>query len=149
MDSMEIVRAFYTALDSKDMDQVDQYISESYQLVDFTPQPMDRNALLELLRQLKKGLPNLQHSLSNIRMDGKVVKVTVQISGTNSAHIDLRHMGIGVVPRSMKFIIFPNGNFEFTVQNEKITVQRDVSPISPNRRMPGMLKALGVNTMGS
>jgi hypothetical protein len=54
-------------------------------------------------------------------------------------------MGIGVVPRSQKFIIFPNGNYEFTFVNDKIVIERDVSPASPNRRMSGLLRAFGVN----
>lgn len=145
MDSIEIVKAYYAALDSADMDQVDQYLSDHYQLVDFTPQPMDAQAMLDLMRLFKTAMPNLKHSLSNIRVEGNVVKLTVQLSGTNSGHLDLRNMGIGVVPRSQKFIIFPNGNYEFSVSNDRITVQRDVSPISPNRRMSGMLKAMGVN----
>lgn len=145
MNKMTIVRAFFEALDSNDMSQVDQYLSEDFQVVDFAPQPMDRNALLELLTQLKKGLPNLRHSLSNLRVEGSVVKLTVQLSGTNSDRIDLRHMGIGVIPSSRKFIIFPNGNFEISIQDDKITLLRDVSPNSPSRRMSGMLRALGVN----
>jgi len=106
---------------------------------------MDKQALLEMMSQFKLALPNLFHSLSNIRAEDNTVRLTVQLSGTNSGHLDLRKMGIGVVPRSQKFIIFPNGNFEFTIHGGKITVVKDVSPVSPNRRMPGMLKALGVN----
>lgn len=145
MDSIDIVKAYFNALDSANFDQVDQYLSESYQLVDFTPQPMDKDAMLDLLRLLKTALPNLKHSLSNFRVEENVVKVTVQRSGTNSGHLDLRKMGIGVVPRTQKFIIFPNGNYEFTVKSGKITIERDVSPVSPNRRMSGLLKAMGVN----
>lgn len=69
----------------------------------------------------------------------------MQRSGTNSGQLDLRKMGIGVVPGSKKFVIFPNANYEFTINNGKILIEQDVSPISPNRRMSGMLKALGVN----
>lgn len=145
MDNIEIVKAYFAALDSEDMDQVDQYISEQYQFVDFTPQPMDRDARLGIIRLFKAGLPNLKHSLSNIRIEENLVKLSVQLSGTNSGHVDLRKMGLGVIPSSQRFIIFPNGNFEFTVRNGKITTERDVSPPSPNRRMSGMLKALGVN----
>lgn len=145
MDRMEIVKAFYTALDSDEMEQADQYLSESYQLVDFVPQSMDKDAMWAMLRLFKSALPNLKHSLSNFRMEGSVVKLTVQLSGTNTGHLDLRSMGIGVVPRSERFIIFPNGNYEFTLSGEKIVQQRDVSPISPNRRISGMIKALGVN----
>ena len=145
MDSIEIVKAYFAALDSTDIEQVDQYLSEHYQLVDFTPQPMDKNAMLGMIRNLKAALPNLKHSLSNIQGDETVVKLTVQLSGTNSGQLDLRNMGIGVIPCTEKFIIFPNGNYEFTIKSGKITIERDVSPISPNRRLSGMLKALGVN----
>jgi predicted ester cyclase len=145
MDSIEIVKAFFAALDSSNMEDVDQYLSEDYQLVDFTPQPMDKEARLDMIRLFKAALPNLNHSLSNIRVEENVVKLTVQLSGTNSGHLDLRKMGIGVVPRTQKFIIFPNGNYEFTIKGGKITTERDVSPVSPNRRMSGMLKAMGIN----
>ena len=139
------MKAYFAALDSADMSKVDEYLSDQYQLVDFTPQPMDKDAMLEMIRLFKVALPNLQHSLSNLRIEENMVKLTVQRSGTNSGNLDLRKMGIGVIPSSRKFIIFPNGNYEFTIKNGKITMERDVSPISPNRRMSGMLKALGVN----
>jgi hypothetical protein len=145
MDSIAIVKAFYAALDASDFDQVQGYLADNYQLVDFIPQAMDKEAMLAMIALFKAALPNLRHSLSNIRVEESVVKLTVQLSGTNSGHLDLRSMGMGVVPRSQKFIIFNNGDYEFTVRGEKITIQRDVSPVSPNRRMSGMLKSLGVN----
>jgi hypothetical protein len=145
MDNVDIIKAYYVALDSADMEQVDQYLSDQFLLVDFSKQPMDRNALLEMLGLFKVALPNLKHSLSNIREEGNVVKLTVQLAGTNSANLDLRKMGIGIIPRSQKFIIFPNGNYEFTLVDQKITLARDVSPQSPQRRMSGMLRAMGAN----
>lgn len=145
MDSIEIVKAYFNALDSTSMSQVNLYLAEDYQLVDFTPQPMGKDAMLDLIRLFKAALPNLQHSLSNIRVENDVVKLTVQRSGTNSGNLDLREMGIGVVPRTQKFIIFPNGNYEFTIKGGKISTERDVSPVSPNRRMSGILKSLGIN----
>ncbi len=145
MDSIEIVKAYFKALDSSNMEQVDQYLSDDYQLVGFMQKPMDRAAMLDFISLLKEALPNLMHSLSNFRVEENVVKVTVQRSGTNSGQLDLRKMGIGVVPRTQKFIIFPNGSYEFVIKGGKITTERDVSPASPNRRMSGMLKAMGIN----
>ena len=145
MDPIETVKAYFAALDSSDAERVDQYLAEDYQLVDFTPRPMGKEARLALVQQLKAALPDLKHSLSNFSVDKNVVKLTVQLSGTNSGNLDLREMGIGVVPRTHKFIIFPNGTYEFTIKDGKITTERDVSPVSPNRRMSGMLKALGIN----
>lgn len=145
MDSIETVKTYFAALDSSNLDQVDQYLADDYQLVDFASRPMDKNAMLAMVRMLKVALPDLKHSLSNIRVEENVVKLTVQLSGTNTGLLDLREMGIGIVPRTQKFVIFPNGNYEFTLRNGKISTERDVSPVSPNRRMSGMLKALGVN----
>lgn len=145
MEDIDIVKAYFEALDSENMELAEQYLAENYRLVDFTPQPMDKQAMLDLIGLFKTALPNLRHSLANIRFEENVVKLTVQRSGTNSGNLDLRKMGIGVVPFSRKFIIFPNSSYEITVSNGKISQERDVSPISPNRRMSGMLKALGVN----
>lgn len=145
MDNVEIVKAYFTALDSTDVEQVEQYLADDYRLVNFTAKPMDREAMLGMILSLKAALPNMKHSLSNIRVEENIVKLTVQRSGTNSGHLDLRKMGIGIVPRTQKFIIFPNGNYEFVLKDGKITTERDVSPVSPNRRMSGILKAFGVN----
>jgi predicted ester cyclase len=144
MDPIEIIKAYYAALDSEQMDTAGQYLSDQYQLVDFMTRPMDKEAMLEMMQQLRVSMPNMKHSLSNIRIEERFVKLTVQISGTNTAHLDLRKMGIGVIPRSKKFIIFPNASYEFLIQDGKIVTQKDVSPPSPNRRMSGILKAFGV-----
>ena len=145
MDNIEIVKAYFAALDSTGMETVDQYLSDQYQLVDFTSKPMNKEERLAMLRLFKAAFPNLKHSLSNFRAEGKLVTVTVQLSGTHTSHLDLRSLGIGVVQRTQRFVIFPNGSYEFTVLEGKIITERDVSPVSPNRRMPGMLKAMGVN----
>jgi ketosteroid isomerase-like protein len=141
MDQIEVVKAYFAALDSTDIEQANRYLSEDYRLVDFVQQPMDSKSRLEMVGLFKAALPNLMHSLSNIRVEQNVVKVTVQLSGTNSGALDLRKMGLGVVPRSRRFIIFPTANYELTVRDGKITTERDVSPVSSNRRLPGMLKA--------
>lgn len=145
MDNIELVKAYFAALDAGDMEQADQYLADSYQLVNFTPQTMDKSAMLDMMAQFKVAMPNLNHSLSNIRAEDNVVKLTVQLSGHNSENLDLRKLGIGIVPSSKKFIIFPNGNYELTINNGKIAIEKDVSPTSTNRRMSGMLKALGIN----
>lgn len=145
MDKVEVVKAYFAALDAADLQEAEKYLDEGYQMIDFTKEPLGKARWLELVGLLKTALPNLSHSLYNIHTEGNVVKVTVQRSGTNSGNLDLRKMGIGVVPRSQKFIIFPNGNLEFTVENDKIVIERDVSPASPNRRWSGMLRAFGVN----
>lgn len=145
MDPIELVKLYFAALDSADMRHAEVYLADQYQLVDFLTQPLDKNGMLDMLGLFKQSMPNLKHSLSNIRMEANVVKLTVQLSGTNSAPLDLTSLGIGIVPRSQKFLIFPNADYEFTVVGDKITTERDVSPQSVYRRMSGIMKTFGVN----
>jgi hypothetical protein len=146
MESINVVKAYFRALDAADIQEVDSYLDDNYQLIDFTPQSMDKIAMLAMIAQLKVAMPNLTHSLSNIRVENDVVKVTVQRSGTHTANLDLSQMGLEIVPSTRKFIIFPNSNYEFTIKNQKILIERDVSPVSPSRRISGMLKALGIES---
>ena len=106
MEYIDIVKAYFAALDSANAEQVTQYLSDDYQLVDFASRPMGKEDMLSLISELKTAMPDLRHSLSNISVDKNVVRLTVQRSGTNSGNLDLRRMGIGVVPRTHKFIIF-------------------------------------------
>jgi len=78
MDPFETVKAYFNALDSVDIDQVSQFLSDDYQMIDFTAQPMDKAAMLELMCLLWVALPNLKYSLSNIRMDNDVDAVGSQ-----------------------------------------------------------------------
>ena len=49
MDSIEIVKAYFKALHSSNMEQVDQYLSDDYQLVGFMQKPMiGRSCLISL-----------------------------------------------------------------------------------------------------
>ncbi len=144
MNSIDIVKAYYSALDSDDMQRAGQFLSPAFQMVDFTPQPLDYQSMLGLLTLFKQAFPNLKHSLSNIRMDGRLVKLTVQLSGAHDGTLDLRTMGMGVFPRTRRFMIFPNENIEITLLEEKITREQNVSAASPFRRLPGMVRALGI-----
>lgn len=149
MENIDVVKAYYAALDSAHIEQAEQYLSETYQLVGFTQQPMDKNAMLNMMKLFKASFPNLGHLLSNIHQEGYLVKVSVQLSGTNTNPLDLTSLGIGVVPATRKFIIFPTSNYEFTVVDGKIEVEKDVSPASPNRRMSGMLRAMNVSKIAA
>ena len=145
MDNIDVVRAYFAALDSAEPQKAAAYLSDQYQLVDFLSRPMDQTAMLRFLQALRAGLPNLSHSLSNLRSENNIVKVTVQRSGTHSSDLDLQEWGAGILPRTQKFIIFANATVEFTLSGGKIILEKDVSPPSSSRRLPGMLKSLGVD----
>jgi hypothetical protein len=128
------------------MSKVDQFLSKDYRLLDFAPQPMDKKAMLAMQQLFKNAIPNLQHSLSNFTVTKQTVKLTMQMSGIHSADLDLRKIGGGILPASRRFIIFNNEILELTCADGKIISERNISPQSPNRRLSGMLKVMGVDS---
>jgi predicted ester cyclase len=146
MDITSMIKAYYATLDSADMNKVDQFLSKDYRLLDFAPQPMDMKAMLAIQQLFKNAIPNLQHSLSNFVVIKQTVKVTMQMSGIHSADLDLRKIGGGIHPASRRFIIFNNEMLELTCVDGKIISERDISPHSPNRRLSGMLKVMGIDS---
>lgn len=146
MNISSMIKAYYAALDSADFDRIDQFLSKNYRLLDFAPQPMDKNAMLALYQIFRNAIPNLQHSLSNFIEVKQTVKVTMQMSGIHSANLDLRKIGGGILPASRRFIIFNNEMLELTCEDGKIISERNISPHSPNRRLSGMLKVMGIDS---
>ena len=145
MDNIKLIKSYYAALDAGDIDQAGQYLAEQYLLLDFIQQSMDKSAMLDMWKNFRIAMPNLKHSLSNVRIEDNLVRATVQMSGTNNGKLDLRNMGFGLIPPTKKFLIFPNSYSEFSISKDKIITERDISPKSPNRRMAGRLKEFDIH----
>jgi hypothetical protein len=143
---MEIVRAYYSAVDSGNLDKASQLLSDDFKLFGSASGWVGKQEALELLNLLKTALPDLRHALSNIRSEGGVVMLTAQGGGRHTGPLDLPNlgMGLGVVPASGRMIIFPPDQYEYTVSQGKITSERNVTPITPNSGVDGFLKAVGI-----
>jgi len=143
---MEIVRAFYIALDSGNLEKAGQLLSDDFKQFGIAPGWLGKQEALNMLGLLKAALPDLRHSLSNIRSEGGVVMLTAQAGGRHTGPLDLPNLGIGVgiIPASGRMLIFPPDHYEFTVANGKITSERNVTPITPNSGVDGFLKTVGI-----
>lgn len=144
---MEIVRAFYIAVDSGNLEKAGQLLSDDFKLFGTSPGWIGKRETLEMLSNLKAALPNLTHALSNIRSEGGVVMLTAQAGGRHTGPLDLQNlrMGVEIIPASGRMVIFPPDHYEFTVSHGKITSERNVTPITPYSGMDGFLKAVGVS----
>ena len=146
LSDMEVVRAFYVAVDSGNLEKAGQLLSDDFKLFGTTPGWVGKHETLEMLTLLKTALPDLRHALSNIRSEGGVVMLTAQGGGRHTGPLDLPNlgMGVGIIPASGRMIIFPPDHYEFTVSHGKITSERNVTPITPHSGVDGFLRAVGV-----
>lgn len=146
LNDMEIVRSYYVALDSGNLDQAGQFLSEDFRMFETATGWVGKNQALEMLSLIKTALPDLKHALSNIRSEGGIVMLTAQAGGRHNGPLDLPNlgMGLGVVPATGRMVIFPPDQYEFTVAHGKITSERNVTPITPYSGVAGFLKAVGV-----
>lgn len=75
-------------------------------------------------------------------MEGNVVRVTNQLTGTHTNDFDLSAMGLGVFPATGKSISNPEEQGETTVKDNKITSVH-INAVEGGGLM-GILKQLGV-----
>lgn len=144
---MEIVRSFYVALDSGNLEKASQFLSDDFRMFGTNTGWVGKREALEMLSLLKTALPDLSHALSNIRTEGGIVMLTAQAGGRHTGPLDLPNlgMGLGVVPASGRMVIFPPDQYEFTVAHGQITSERNVTPITPYSGVDGFLKAVGIS----
>ena len=143
---MEIVRAFYIALDSGNLEKAGQLLSDDFKQFGITQGWVGKQEALNMLGLLKAALPDLSHALSNIRSEGGVVMLTAQAGGRHTGPLDLPNLGMGggIIPASGRMLIFPPDQYEFTVAGGKITSERNVTPITPYSGVDGFLKTVGI-----
>jgi hypothetical protein len=108
---------------------------------------MRKSETLHVLRLLQSAMPDIQHTLSNIDGQGSIVRVTVQMGGRHMQPLDLASLGMGIAegiaPGSGRMIIFLPNNYEYTVMNGKIAVERNITPSTLFNGVTGFLQAIG------
>jgi hypothetical protein len=108
---------------------------------------MGKTQSLAAMRLLRAAMPDLQHALSKLSVDGPVVSVTVQAGGRHLAPLELADLGIGynegTVPASGRMIIFLPDDMKYTVVNGKIMMEDNVTPPKVYNGVNGFLQAIG------
>ncbi len=144
---VDIVRFYYFAIDRGDLVKAGQYLSDDFLSYGSRPGSLNKQEVLNVIHTLQTAMPDLKHALSNYSYEGSIVKITVQAGGRHLQPLDLSHLRLGikggVVPGSGRMIIFLPDDFEYTVVDGKITVERNVSPMTLHNGVNGFLSAIG------
>jgi predicted ester cyclase len=104
-----------------DFENAKTMLADDFQYSGSTPNPINREAWLEMSSSLKTAFPDLDYHFKVIGADGDVVRSTAQWSGTHSGSFDLTTIDMGVIPATNKTFSARLEKTKITVKENKIT----------------------------
>ena len=121
MNKRETVQALVDAVQMGDFDNVKSMLSNDFQFSGAVPEPINKEAWLEMSASLKTAFPDLDYHFKVIGADGDVVRTIAQLSGTHNGPFDMTNMNMGVLPATNKTFSTKSEKTKITVKDNKIT----------------------------
>lgn len=110
------------AVQKGDFENVKPMLADDFQFSGPVPEPINKEAWLEMSASLKAAFPDLDYHFKVIGADGDVVRSTAQLSGTHSGPFDLTGMNLGMIPATKKTFSTKSEKTKVTVKDGKITL---------------------------
>lgn len=121
-------------------------LADDFQFSGSVPEPLNKDAWLEMSINLKSAFPNLNYHFKMIGTDGDVVRSTTQISGTQTGTLNLVNMNMGSTPATNKSVSAKTAKTRITIKKDKITLWA-VEP-TEGADLTDILSQLGVKHSG-
>jgi predicted ester cyclase len=121
MNQREIVQTLLDSVQKGDFVKTKSLLADDFQFSGPIPQPINREAWLDLTASLKTAFPDLDYHFHVVGADDDVVKATAQLSGTHTGSFDLTKMQMGVIPATKKAFSAKLEKTKITVKENKIT----------------------------
>ena len=121
MNKREIVQTLLDSVQKGDFEKAKSLLTDDFQFSGPIPEPINREAWLDMSASLKTAFPDLDYHFHVIGADDDVVKTTSQLSGTHTGSFDLTNMKMGVIPATNKTYDAKLEKTKITVKENKIT----------------------------
>jgi len=145
MNPREIVQALLDSVQRGDFQKANFLVSKDCQFSGPVPELLQREAWMGMNKNLKKACPNLDYHFHVDRVDGlngHLVKISAELTGTQSAVLDLGPVGLGVSPATDKSFATPREQGRVTIRDSKVA-SWVVEPVEGGGLM-GILSQLGL-----
>ena len=145
MNPREIVQALLDSVQRGDFQKARFLVSKDCQFCGPASELIQREAWMELHKNLKKGCPNLDYHFHVDRVDGlngHLVKISAELQGTQSGVLDLSPVGLGVSPATDKSFATPREHIRVIINESKVASWTE-EPIEGGWLM-GILIQLGI-----
>jgi predicted ester cyclase len=138
----EIVQAYLDAFNSGDLETAASYYADDFQFIGPTPEPIGPDAYLGISHIMNAAFPDIDYGGQVTGSDGNVVYAEFTLSGTHNGDLDLRPVGMPVIPATGIHFANPTEHFDITVRDGLIASM--YTDPSPDSGLPGILSQLGV-----
>jgi len=122
MNKRETVQALMDAVQKGDFENVKSMLADDFQFSGPIPEPINKEAWLEMSANLKTAFPDLDYHFKVIGAQGDVVRSTAQLNGTHNGALDLTSMNLGMIPATSKTFSTKSEKTKVTVKDGKITL---------------------------
>lgn len=121
MDARTTVQTLLEAVQKADLETAKSLLSDEFQFSGLIPEPINRDAWLRMIRNLKRAFPDLDYRFHVEGADGNIVRITAKLKGTHSHDLDVSAMNMGVIPATKKSFVNPHERSKVMVRNGKVT----------------------------
>ena len=143
---LDVYKAYYQASwadpPSSNVEAIKTYMSDDFQNLDKDGNVlMNKEAFTGLVQLLFTAFKDFKYVRSDLHEEGDSVIVSGHFEGTHTGDLDLSAMGMGVVPASGKYIVWPDAMTEFKIEDAKIASN---GPYGDSGGLEAFLAPLGV-----
>jgi hypothetical protein len=143
MVELEVSIGFLLAMERGDFYRVDRLLSENVRYCGPVPHPLDKAALLCLLRAIRAGIPNWKANFHDVQAHSPFASMTLEISGTHLRPLPPLLPGMYTHPPTGKPFRLPPERIEFTISAAKQITHIHIDPV-PGGGHLGMLAQLDI-----
>jgi predicted ester cyclase len=142
MNELELSKKLLSLIEAKDRASALKLLSDDFTFSGPVPEPISGPMWLGMNEKLSTAFPDWSFNVSDLKSDGSIVRLAVQISGTHKGELDLSAMGLPKVPATGKKIHLPREEAELKIEGGKVKYFKTGS--NPEAGVSGILKQLGV-----
>jgi len=121
MNAIEIVRAGLAASESGRPGNFAEWLSDDMVFAGALPQPVGKLEFVALQSAMVAAMPDWKFNGKDFKQNGETVTATLQISGTQTAILNLHMPGFTKFPATGKHVSLPEEGMTITVKNGKIS----------------------------
>ena len=144
MSATDTVKTLMTALEANDLDIAESLLADDFVMDGWTPQILDKQGFLQVIKGLKEGIPGLIFNLHNVQEYDNKVQATWQVIGYQTDSFNIPVLSLPPIPQMGRSISMPTEDVEFTAHNDLIT-RLLVKPTSGGG-IRGLLQQLGTDS---
>jgi SnoaL-like polyketide cyclase len=141
MTMSETVRALLTAIEQQRWDEAKSYLTDDFTFDGAVPQPISADAWLGVHKALAVAMPDIRLNGSDIHEEQGMVRLHLQIAGTQTRELALPIPGIPSIAPTGKRVQLPQESCSCAFRGDKVasyTVET-----TPGGGVPGILAQLG------